>query len=122
MVTVPMVPCPHIGRHPLVSMNNTAASFCSLCGGYKILPLIMSCPRGSNIRPLRIQSYSFKKCNLFSIILFPCRKGAPPVTTRTGLPQVCASMQKKVLDDIFQKVMGWRSDKSLKSLKSYWSD
>ena len=26
MVTVPMVPCPHIGRQPEVSMNSTATS------------------------------------------------------------------------------------------------
>src|SRR5579872_4280065 len=27
----------------------------------------------------------------------PSSRGPPPATTRTGLPQVCASMQKKVL-------------------------
>src|SRR5215471_8815926 len=27
----------------------------------------------------------------------PSRSGPPPATTRTGFPQVCASMQKKVL-------------------------
>jgi hypothetical protein len=30
----------------------------------------------------------------------PSSAGPPPATTRTGLPQVCASMQKKVLDDM----------------------
>jgi hypothetical protein len=29
-------------------------------------------------------------------MLFPFRKGTPPETTLTGLPQVCASMQEKV--------------------------
>ena len=35
IVIVPMVPCPHIGRQPLVSINKTATSFCGSCGGYK---------------------------------------------------------------------------------------
>jgi len=29
-------------------------------------------------------------------MLFPFKKGTPPETTRTGLPQVWASMQEKV--------------------------
>ena len=42
MVMVPMVPCPHIGRQPLVSMYKTPISFCGSVGGYKMLPLIIS--------------------------------------------------------------------------------
>src|SRR4051812_25534742 len=61
-----------------------------------MLPLIMSWPRGSNISPFLIQSYSARKCWRFSLMLFPCKTGPPPATSRTGLPQVCASMQKKV--------------------------
>ena len=96
IVTVPIVPCPHIGKQPLVSINKTAMSFSASCGGYNILPDIISCPRGSNIKPLRIQSYSFIKCCRFSLMLAPFRIGAPPATNRTGLPQVWASIQKKV--------------------------
>ena len=92
-VIVPIVPWPHMGRQPLVSINKTAKSFCGSCGGYKILPLIISCPRGSNINPFLIQSYSFKKCCRFSLMVFPSRSGPPSATSRTGLPHVCASMQ-----------------------------
>src|SRR5690606_2083718 len=66
------------------------------CGGYKMLPLIISWPRGSNMSPFLIQSYSFKKCCLFSLMFFPCKTGPPPATRRTGLPHVCASIQKNV--------------------------
>src|SRR3954469_17008157 len=61
-----------------------------------MLPDIMSWPRGSNIRPVRIQSYSLRKCWRRSLMLAPCNCGPPPETTRTGLPQVWASMQEKV--------------------------
>src|SRR5512137_2414509 len=60
-----------------------------------MLPLIMSCPRGSNMRPLRIQSYSRRKCCRFSLIVFPSNAGPPLCTRRTGLPQVCASIHWK---------------------------
>ena len=33
MVTVPMVPCPHIGRQPEVSMKSTATSQSGRVGG-----------------------------------------------------------------------------------------
>ena len=56
----------------------------------------MSWPRGSNISPVRIQSYSARKCARRSIIVAPCSGGPPPATRRTGLPQVWPSMQKKV--------------------------
>src|ERR1700756_3396502 len=56
----------------------------------------MSWPRGSNISPVRIQSYSVMKRLRRSLALLAGRAGAPPATTRTGLPQVWASTQKKV--------------------------
>src|SRR5262245_15560139 len=56
----------------------------------------MSWPRGSSIRPVRIQSNSLRKCCRRSLMLAPCSCGPPPITTRTGLPQVCASTQLKV--------------------------
>ena len=102
IVIVPIVPCPHMGRQPLVSINKTAISFCGSWGGYKIDPLIISCPRGSNMRPFLIQSYSFKKCWRFSLMLFPISSGPPSFTRRTGLPQVCASIQVNVFF-IFRK-------------------
>jgi len=55
-----------------------------------------SCPRGSNIRALRIQSYRARKSWRFSLMVRPFRCGPPPATSRTGLPQVCPSMQEKV--------------------------
>ena len=55
-----------------------------------------SWPRGSNISPVRIQSYSARKCARRSIIVAPSSSGPPPATSRTGLPQVWPSMQKKV--------------------------
>src|SRR5690606_18577481 len=55
----------------------------------------MSCPRGSNINPVRIQSNSRRKCARRSIMVAPSRRGPPPATSRTGLPQVCPSIQKK---------------------------
>src|SRR5678810_48897 len=60
-----------------------------------MLPLIMSCPRGSNINPFLIQSYSFKKCCRFSLMLFPSSSGPPSATRRTGLPHACASTPRK---------------------------
>src|SRR5688572_27933450 len=65
-----------------------------------MLPDIMSWPRGSNMRPVRIQSNSFRKCWRRSLMLAPCSCGPPPETTRTGLPQVWASMQEKVCLDM----------------------
>ena len=59
-------------------------------------PDIMSWPRGSNMSACRIQSNSARKWARFSSIVLPARTGAPPATTRTGLPQVWPSMQKKV--------------------------
>ena len=59
-------------------------------------PDIMSWPRGSNISACRIQSNSARKWARFSSIVLPASAGAPPATTRTGLPQVWPSMQKKV--------------------------
>ena len=56
----------------------------------------MSWPRGSNISPVRIQSYSARKCARRSIMVAPSSSGPPPATRRTGLPQVWPSMQKKV--------------------------
>src|SRR5580704_16279555 len=58
---------------------------------------MMSWPRGSNIRPVRIQSYSARKCWRRSNMVAPASGGTlPPATTRTGLPQVWPSMQKNV--------------------------
>src|SRR3954468_19666146 len=61
-----------------------------------MLPDITSWPRGSNISEVRTQSNSRSKWARFSIMVAPTSAGAPPVTTRTGLPQVWPSMQKKV--------------------------
>jgi hypothetical protein len=36
------------------------------------------------------------------------RLGPPPATSRTGLPQVCASMQKKVFTAIFMNLLKMR--------------
>ena len=77
-------------------MKRMATSQSSRVGGIRIEPDIMSCPRGSNISAVRIQSNSARKCARRSIIVLPLSAGAPPATTRTGLPQVCPSMQKNV--------------------------
>src|SRR5579859_6869247 len=45
---------------------------------------------------VRIQSNSRSKCARRSIMFAPSSRGAPPATTRTGLPHVCPSMQKNV--------------------------
>src|ERR1700733_253260 len=55
-----------------------------------------SWPRGSNIRAWRTQSCSARKIWRFSAIETAGRIGPPPATTRTGLPQVWASIQKKL--------------------------
>src|SRR5690606_18573910 len=96
MVTVPMVPCPHIGKQPLVSIYRTPVSLLGSIGGYRMLPLIISWPRGSNINPFLIQSYSSIKWSLRSIMEFPLKYGPPPATKRTGHPQVWESIQKNV--------------------------
>src|SRR4051812_25119392 len=97
IVTVPIVPWPHIGRHPDVSMKRIPTSQSGRVGGYRIEPDIISCPRGSNINPVRIQSYSARKCCRLSNIVSPLSCGMlPPATTLTGFPHVCPSMQKKV--------------------------
>src|SRR6266702_1078976 len=94
-VTMPIVPWPHMGRQPLVSMNRMAASLAGSMGGNTNPPDIMSWPRGSNISPSRIQSKRVRKSWRRSLMLAPLRNGAPPATSRTGLPAVCPSMQKK---------------------------
>lgn len=53
------------------------------------------------MRPLRIQSYSLRKCCRFSRIVAPSKSGPPSLITRTGLPHVCASIQVNVLRPIF---------------------
>ncbi len=57
---------------------------------------IMSCPRGSKHSPVRIQSNRSGKSSRRSAMLAPRSSGAPPATSRTGLPAVWPSMQKKV--------------------------
>ncbi len=58
----------------------------------------MSWPRGSNIRLVRIQSKRARKSCRRSNMVAPVSCGIePPVTTRTGLPQVWPSMQVKVV-------------------------
>ena len=42
MVTIPMVPCPHIGKQPDVSKNNMEKSLFGSFGGKIIPPLIIS--------------------------------------------------------------------------------
>src|SRR3569833_83722 len=84
-----------MGRQPLVSMKSTAASFAGSMGGKTKPPDIMSWPRGSNIRPRRIQSNRDRKSWRRSLMFLPLRNGAPPATRRTGLPAVWPSMQKK---------------------------
>ncbi|EGE56294.1 hypothetical protein RHECNPAF_7300103 [Rhizobium etli CNPAF512] len=61
-----------------------------------IEPDIMSCPLGSNISALRTQSWSRTKISRRSPIGRCGSSGPPPATRRTGLPQVWASMQKKL--------------------------
>jgi len=95
-VTVPMGPWPHMGRQPLVSMDSTPMSQSSRDDGYRIDPDIPSWPRGSNISVRRTQSCSARKIWRFSATGTCGSSGAPPATTRTGLPQVWASTQKKV--------------------------
>ena len=66
----------------------------------------MSCPRGSNISAVRIQSNSARKCWRFSNIEEPVRFGPPPATSLTGLPQVWPSMHRKVwllMDVLFER-------------------
>ena len=88
IVTVPMVPWPHIGRQPEVSMNRMRDIAIVARRRMRIEPDMMSWPRGSNIRPVRIQSNSARKCARFSIMVAAFNCGPPPATSRTGLPQV----------------------------------
>ena len=83
-----------------------------------MLPDMTSCPRGSNIRARRTQSWSRMKICRFSAIGTFGNSGAPPATTRTGLPQVWASIQKKVWRAMFvlssrviarRRLASWRS-------------
>src|ERR1043166_909352 len=61
-----------------------------------------SWPRGSNISPVRIQSYSATKFWRRANMVAPASAGTlPPATTRTGLPQVWPSMQKNVWRAIY---------------------
>src|SRR5688572_121294 len=56
----------------------------------------MSWPRGLKHRLVRIQSKRAMKSWRRSAMLAPFSKGAPPATSRTGLPAVWPSMQKKI--------------------------
>ena len=87
-VTMPIVPCPHIGRQPDVSMNRMPISASVVVGGYRNPPDIMSWPRGSKHSPVRIQSKRVRKSCRRSDIDAPFSNGAPPATRRTGLPAV----------------------------------
>src|SRR3954453_23921193 len=55
-----------------------------------------SWPRGSNISAVRIQSKRARKSRRLSLMVEPGGDGAPPARSRTGLPQVWPSTQKKV--------------------------
>ena len=50
--------------------------------------------------PVRIQSYSARKCARLSSMVAPSSWGPPPATRRTGLPQVWPSMHRKVWRDM----------------------
>src|SRR6516165_12527124 len=73
----------------------------------------MSWPRGSNIRPVRIQSKSRRKWARFSSMFSPSSRRPPPETRRTGLPQVCPSMQEKVCVAIVQNLRGEKGEISI---------
>ena len=94
-VATPIVPCPHIGRQPLTSMNSTPQSASSRVGGWRIAPDIAPCPRGSCISSRRTSSSSVSKCSLRSSIVSPGSAGIPPVITRVGMPSVCESTAEK---------------------------
>lgn len=90
-VATPMVPCPHIGRHPDTSIYTTPQSASGRVGFCKIAPLMALCPRGSNINHWRQKSMCSMKCRRFSNIVAPGISPMPEVTTRVGIPSVCVS-------------------------------
>ena len=96
IVTVPMVPWPHIGRQPEVSMNRMAMS--------------QSAPRRRvedrarhHVVAARLEHQAGADPVVLGEEMRPLlhhraavERGPPPATRRTGLPQVWPSMQKNV--------------------------
>ena len=90
-VAMPIVPWPHMGRHPETSMKITPQSQSSRVGGCRIAPLIAAWPRGSFTRNCRMWSRCSMKYRRFSFIVAPGTTPTPPVTTRVGMPSVWES-------------------------------
>jgi len=94
-VATPIVPCPHIGRHPDTSMNSTPTSASGRVGGCRIAPDIAPWPRGSRISSSRRSSLFASNHSLRSSIVAPGSVVTPPVITRVGMPSVCESTAEK---------------------------
>ena len=97
IVTVPIVPWPHIGRQPEVSMNRIATSQ-SVAGRriedrarHHVVAARLEHQPGAD--PVVVGEEMLRAAPSSSR---PSACGPPPATTRTGLPQVWPSMQKKV--------------------------
>src|SRR3546814_20344893 len=75
-------------------MNKMPTSVSSRVGGYRNPPDIMSWPRGSKHRPVRIQSNRARKSCRRADIESPFNNGAPPTIRRTGFPAVWPAMQR----------------------------
>ena len=90
-VATPIVPCPHIGRHPETSMKSTPKSASGRVGGCRIAPDIAEWPRGSNMSSVRSSSMRSRKYARRSAMLAPGITPMPPVITRVGIPSVWES-------------------------------
>ena len=90
-VATPIVPWPHIGRHPETSMKRTPQSASGRVGGWRIAPDIDACPRGSVMSRVRTSSEFSMNHVRRSAIVAPGSSPTPPVMTRVGIPSVWES-------------------------------
>jgi hypothetical protein len=90
-VAVPMVPWPHIGRHPETSMKTTPTSASGRVEACRMAPDMALWPRGSCIRSVRRSSRWFMTNNRRSAMVAPGSSPTPDVTTRVGMPSVWLS-------------------------------
>jgi len=94
-VATPIVPWPHIGRHPDTSTNSTPQSASGRVAGCRNAPDIAEWPRGSRISSSRRSSRWRSKYSRRSCIESPGSGPRPPVITRVGIPSVWESTAAK---------------------------
>ena len=90
-VATPIVPCPHIGRHPDTSMKSTPKSASGRVGGCRIAPDIAEWPARLVHQQGAQMVHVLHEVRRRSAMVAPGITPTPPVITRVGMPSVCES-------------------------------